>query len=225
VTHSTHATTSESCHAWPDPTACPTRQVRARYLWWGRYLTQFQMLQFLANLVQARRLSPSCVRHRSPLTLADPLSPGAGGVLLAVLPLPHLPVQAAVLVHDLPPLPVWVLLLQQTCGAQEGRRWQEAPVSRIDSIVFPERRHIASSLPAACLARAGCQCCRRSVQRPRPADQLRRLAGEALLRQRLLHDVAPSDGPPLHPSRHSTQRRSRDWEEREVAALRTPLRG
>jgi hypothetical protein len=31
------------------------------------------MLQFLANLVQARRLSPSCVRHRSPLTLADPL--------------------------------------------------------------------------------------------------------------------------------------------------------
>ena len=29
-------------------------QVRARYLWWGRYLTQFQMAQFLANLVQAR---------------------------------------------------------------------------------------------------------------------------------------------------------------------------
>jgi len=26
---------------------------RDRYLWWGRYLTQFQMLQFLANFVQA----------------------------------------------------------------------------------------------------------------------------------------------------------------------------
>ena len=34
---------------------CVTTQTRAKYLWWGRYLTQFQMAQFLANLVQARQ--------------------------------------------------------------------------------------------------------------------------------------------------------------------------
>ena len=49
-----------------DARPAPARQVRARYLWWGRYLTQFQMLQFLANLVQARR---PC--GRAPLPPAD----------------------------------------------------------------------------------------------------------------------------------------------------------
>jgi hypothetical protein len=29
------------------------RQMRDRYLWWGRYVTQFQMAQFCANLAQA----------------------------------------------------------------------------------------------------------------------------------------------------------------------------
>ena len=39
----------------------PPPQRRDKWLWWGRYLTQFQMLQFLANLVQAwycERYSP-----------------------------------------------------------------------------------------------------------------------------------------------------------------------
>ncbi len=29
------------------------RQMRDRYLWWGRYVTQFQIAQFCANLAQA----------------------------------------------------------------------------------------------------------------------------------------------------------------------------
>lgn len=42
-------------------TDAPCAQRRDKWLWWGRYLTQFQMLQFLANLVQAwycERYSP-----------------------------------------------------------------------------------------------------------------------------------------------------------------------
>ena len=43
------------------PLTPPPPQRRDKWLWWGRYLTQFQMLQFLANLVQAwycERYSP-----------------------------------------------------------------------------------------------------------------------------------------------------------------------
>lgn len=29
------------------------KQKKKRYLWWGRYLTQFQMLQFVSMMVQA----------------------------------------------------------------------------------------------------------------------------------------------------------------------------
>ena len=36
-----------------DSTLSPFAQTRERWLWWGRYLTQFQMAQFFANLVQA----------------------------------------------------------------------------------------------------------------------------------------------------------------------------
>jgi elongation of very long chain fatty acids protein 4 len=35
------------------PRATLLRQMRDRYLWWGRYVTQFQMAQFCANLAQA----------------------------------------------------------------------------------------------------------------------------------------------------------------------------
>jgi GNS1/SUR4 family len=36
------------------------KETRERYLWWGRYLTMFQMFQFVTMLVQARRPFPRC---------------------------------------------------------------------------------------------------------------------------------------------------------------------
>ena len=53
---------------------CPLRhtQTRAKYLWWGRYLTQFQMAQFLANLVQARQRSLRACAAHAVLTLRCP---------------------------------------------------------------------------------------------------------------------------------------------------------
>ena len=32
--------------------------LRRKYLWWSRYLTQFQMFQFVTNMVQVRILRP-----------------------------------------------------------------------------------------------------------------------------------------------------------------------
>lgn len=75
-------------------------RARARYLFWGKYLTQFQMAQFVANLVQVRVLGL--------LGCSVPgLTSLAGGILLAVLALPAPDVVPAVRLHDLATRPVW----------------------------------------------------------------------------------------------------------------------
>jgi elongation of very long chain fatty acids protein 4 len=32
----------------------PNEELRKRYLWWGKYLTMFQMFQFMTMMVQVR---------------------------------------------------------------------------------------------------------------------------------------------------------------------------
>jgi hypothetical protein len=88
------ATRHRSCARWADVQR--RAQSRDKYLWWGRYVTQIQMTQFAANLVQARVL----LRRLRAAPCAELHSCSSGGVLPPLLALPALPVGAAAVVHD-----------------------------------------------------------------------------------------------------------------------------
>ena len=74
--------------------------VRRKYLWWSRYLTQFQMFQFVTNMAQVRPGGPN------PESLGHSCCglpvPGLAGPLVAHAAVPVLSAWPRAMMHFLP---------------------------------------------------------------------------------------------------------------------------